>query len=465
MRSAVVGGGMLGLTLALRLSQAGDEVTVYEAAPSLGGLASAWQLGGVTWDRHYHVTLLSDAATRGLVTELGLGDAFEWTTTKTGFFVDGRMHGMSTTLEFALFPPLGPISKARLAATILRAARPGDLRALSTTPVGSWLRKWSGRRTFEKIWLPLLRAKLGEAHERVAASFIQATVARMYAARRSGLKRELFGYVRGGYAAVLERFAAVLAERGVSLRSGARVRAVEPASGGGWHVRLAAGEDTSAHFDRVIVTAAPPLAARMLPELPPAERARLEAVEYQGIVCASLLLTRPLSPYYVTNVADPAPFTAVIEMTALVDPATFGGRHLVYLPKYCAPGDPLLALDDETIRARFVTGLRALHPDLRDDEILAFRVSRAPYVFALPTLGYLDRIPPLRTSAPGLYVVNGSQIADGTLNVDETVRLAERAARDILADAPPAGAAETLVSAAAVPASAVSAASATARSA
>lgn len=435
MRSAVVGGGMLGLTLALRLSQAGDEVTVYEAAPALGGLASAWQLGDVTWDRHYHVTLLSDAATRSLVAELGLGDAFEWTTTKTGFFVDGRMHGMSTTLEFALFPPLGAISKARLAATILRAARIGDARALSTVPVGDWLRKWSGRRTFEKIWLPLLRAKLGEAHERVAASFIQATVARMYAARRSGLKRELFGYVRGGYAAVLERFAALLAERGVTVRTGARVRAVEPASGGGWRVQLA-GTESAARFERVVVTAAPPLAARMLPALGAAERARLEAVEYQGIVCASLLLARPLSPYYVTNVADPAPFTAVIEMTALVDPATFGGRHLVYLPKYCAPDDPLLELDDETIRARFVAGLRALHPDLRDDEILAFRVSRAPYVFALPTLGYLDRIPPLRTSAPGLYVVNGSQIADGTLNVDETVRLAERSAREILADVP-----------------------------
>ncbi len=108
MRSAIVGGGMLGLTLALRLSQAGDEVTVYEAAPALGGLASAWQLGDVTWDRHYHVTLLSDAATRGLAAELGLGDDYAWTTTKTGFFVDGRMHGMSTTLEFAPLPAARP---------------------------------------------------------------------------------------------------------------------------------------------------------------------------------------------------------------------------------------------------------------------------------------------------------------------------------------------------------------------
>lgn len=37
---AIVGGGMLGLTLALRLRQQGHDVTVYEAAPEPGGLAA-----------------------------------------------------------------------------------------------------------------------------------------------------------------------------------------------------------------------------------------------------------------------------------------------------------------------------------------------------------------------------------------------------------------------------------------
>ena len=60
----IVGGGMLGLTLARRLAQRGHQVTLFEAAPQLGGLASAWELGDVTWDRHYHVTLLSDAHLR-----------------------------------------------------------------------------------------------------------------------------------------------------------------------------------------------------------------------------------------------------------------------------------------------------------------------------------------------------------------------------------------------------------------
>jgi cation diffusion facilitator CzcD-associated flavoprotein CzcO len=41
LRWAVVGGGMLGLTLAHRLQQAGQQVTLLEAAPEVGGLAGA----------------------------------------------------------------------------------------------------------------------------------------------------------------------------------------------------------------------------------------------------------------------------------------------------------------------------------------------------------------------------------------------------------------------------------------
>ncbi|OWY61553.1 hypothetical protein B7486_63185, partial [cyanobacterium TDX16] len=74
-RWAVVGAGVLGLTVARRLAQQGHDVVLYEAAPEVGGLASAWTLddtsasppGEVVWDRHYHVTLLSDARTRAML--------------------------------------------------------------------------------------------------------------------------------------------------------------------------------------------------------------------------------------------------------------------------------------------------------------------------------------------------------------------------------------------------------------
>jgi len=169
-----------------------------------------------------------------------------------------------------------------------------------------------------------------------------------------------------------------------------------------------------------------------------AEVQRLQRVVYQGVICPSFLLSRPLHGYYVTNITDRGvPFTGVIEMTALVDPATFGGRHLVYLPRYLSQGDPLWQASDESIADRCFAGLQRMVPDLRPEDVVARRVARAREVLAVSTLRYsTDSMPPLRTSLPRVFVANSAQIAQGTLNIDETVSLAERQAsalRELLA--------------------------------
>ncbi len=423
---AVVGGGVLGMTLALRLSQKGERVTLFEAADRLGGLASAWDLGGVVWDRHYHVSLLSDLHLRGLLSELGLDDDLEWVETRTGFYTDGRLHSMSNSMEFLRFPPLGLIDKLRLAATIVYASRLKDWQRLEEIPVADWLGRLSGRRTLNKIWLPLLRAKLGENASTASAAFIWATIARMYAARRSGLKKEMFGYVRGGYARVLERFAEKLDAIGVETRLGSPIRAIA-AEGGSLRVETTDGR--AEHFDRVVVTSPAPVAADLCPDLSTGEIEKLRAIRYQGIVCASLLLKKPLAGYYVTNITDDwVPFTAVIEMSALVDRKHFGGHSLVYLPKYAVPGDPVFARSDDSLREEFVAALTRMYSDFSSDDVVAFRVSRARHVAAVSTLGYSRRLPSMVTSVPGLAIVNSAQIVNGTLNVNETVQLAGRAA-------------------------------------
>ena len=156
-RWGIVGGGVLGMTIAHRLAQSGHDVTLMESAPQLGGLADAWQLGDVTWDRHYHVTLLSDIHWRNILKELDLEDQMNWVETKTGFYTDGQLYSMSNNVEFLKFPPLSLIDKFRLGATIFYASKLKDWKTLEQIPVADWLRKLSGSRTFEKIWLPLRR--------------------------------------------------------------------------------------------------------------------------------------------------------------------------------------------------------------------------------------------------------------------------------------------------------------------
>jgi len=259
-RWSVVGGGILGMTLALRLRERGHDVTIIESAPSLGGLASAWQIGNVVWDRHYHVTLLSDIHLRSLLDDLGLTDHLEWVETRTGVFADGEIHSVSNSAEFLRFPGLGTVDKARLAWTILYASRIEDWKRLERMTVEDWLVRHSGRRAFETFWKPLLRSKLGDSYQITSAAFIWATIRRLYAARRTGLKKEMFGYVHGGYATVLDRFSARLEELGVRVIAGTRVDQVLR-NGDQIGVTL---EDDLLQFDKVVVTTASPVAANII---------------------------------------------------------------------------------------------------------------------------------------------------------------------------------------------------------
>jgi protoporphyrinogen oxidase len=458
---AIVGAGFLGLTLALRLSEAGNRVTVFESAGEIGGLASAWQIGGLTWDKHYHVTLLSDSFTRKIVEEIGLGEEFEWVETKTGFYTDGKLVSMSNTLEFLKFPPLDLISKFRLGGTIFYAARVKNWRALEKISVEDWLTKLSGKRTFEKMWRPLLKAKLGEAYRETSAAFIWATIQRMYAARNSGLKKEMFGYVRGGYARVLESFAEHLKAHGVRIRLNERIEKIEKSADGKIEIfpakaqsrkeelysRLKAethgskiGETvavaeksvkdrkptTENRFDKVILTCPSNIAARICPQLSAEEKAKLENIKYQGIVCASVLMKKSLSNFYVTNITDETPFTGIIEMSALVDKKEFGGSALVYLPKYVAPGDELFDKTDAEIEETFLAALEKMYAHFSRANVLEFKVSRVQRVFPIPTLHYSANLAGVTTSLENVFIVNSAQITNGTLNVNETVQLAEK---------------------------------------
>lgn len=446
-RWAVVGGGMLGLTLALRLVQAGKKVSLFEAAAEAGGLAGVWQLGDVVWDKHYHVTLLSDLAVRGVLEELGLADDMRWVETRTGFYLgDGRLVSMSNSVEFLKFPPLNLIDKFRLGATIMYASRITDPQPLEKISVADWLKKLSGKRTFKRIWLPLLRSKLGENYTQVSAAFIWATIARMYAARRTGLKKEMFGYVRGGYANILKRFTRKLQDSGVELNFGCALESVERIANDGrgdqsnsetktdvaanqqrehsMRLRFTSGREEE--FDKVVLTVPSTVAARACAQLGEDEKQKLSGVRYQGIICASLLLKEPLANFYVTNITDESvPFTAVIEMTTLVDPQEFGGRTLVYLPKYVDSGDAAFNRTDEDLREEFVGALERMYPNFRREHVETFQVSRVRHVFPIPTIDYSAKLPPIETSVPNLFIVNSAHIVNGTLNVNETVQLAE----------------------------------------
>jgi len=420
---AIVGGGILGMTAALRIAEKGYLVELFDAAPELGGLTRSWRINDITWDKFYHVVLLSDTHTRKIINEIGLKDQFNWVETKTGFYSGGKLYSMSNLLEFFKFPPLNLIDKFRLGFTIFAASRIKNWKKLEQIPVEKWLTRFSGKRTFNKIWLPLLKAKLGDSYKETAASFIWATIQRMYAARRTGLKKEMFGYVEGGYETILNAFEKHIQEKNITIHKGHKAEIVQKSKRG---ISIKFGNGKTLTFDKVVMTIPSQIITKKVVGLSESEISKLNSSEYLGVVCTSLLLKNTVSPYYVTNITDDiAPFTGIIEMSALVDKKNFKGHSLIYLPKYVKASDPFFAQTDAEIEKYFFDTLKKMYPKITNEQLIASKTARTPFVFALPKIGYSESLSDMKTSIPGLYCINSSFITNATLNVNDTIKLAE----------------------------------------
>ena len=429
MRIGIIGGGVTGLSAAYYLQKAGYQTTVFEAGRTPGGLATSFDFGPFHWDKFYHCILTTDRHLLAMIEDLGLSEEMRWVTTKTGFFSKQGMHSLSTVREFLTFPVLTLWEKFRLGLGILYASRLKDVHDLENQSARDWLTRVFGRCVYQKIWEPLLNSKLGACRDQASASWIWATIFRYYSSRdNSGAKKEMLGYLHGGYRVFFETLVQRLDALGAELRCGAPVEQIERAETG---VRICSngrGEE----FDRVLFTGPSSYLAKTAPSLERGYLEKLNSIQYLGLVCLVLLLKRPLSHFYITNLIEKTLFfTGVIEMTSLISREETAGRHLVYLPRYTVPGDPAFSLEDAEICRRMIADLRRLHPNLRNEEIEKEFVFRAPIVQPIPVLSYSKLLPDMETSIPGLYLANSTFILNGTLNNNEMIKIASQAVAKI----------------------------------
>jgi len=424
-RIGVLGGGITGLTAAYYLLRQGADVTIFESRPQLGGLSTYFNFGPFSWDRFYHCILTSDRPLLQLINDLGLTDELRWTETKVGFFADGSLYPMSSSLDFLRFPPLSLFQKARLGFGILYATRISDGLKLEGELAADWLKRVFGAKNYSKMWGPLLKCKLGSCREEASAAFIWATIKRLYSTRDNSSKKECLGYVRGGYRTVVKRLIAEIEKMGGKIVVDAPVQRLQSEPNGGVRVQ---SEKLTQAFDQVIATIPSRPLAQIAPQLDSQYVKKLQEVKYLGVVCFVLVLKRQLSPYYVTNLTEEdIPFTGIIEMSNLISGEETAGRHLVYLPKYTAPGDPLFEAPEEQIWANFETHLKRVVPDLQPSDIEKRYLFRERYVQPVPVRHYSSLVPDMLTNVDGLLVANTTQIINSTLNNNEMVKIAQRA--------------------------------------
>jgi len=428
----IIGGGIMGISLGYFLSKQGAAITIYEASPVLGGLAGPIYLeDGTAVDRFYHAILSSDRHLGDLCRELDIADQLRFKETKTGFYYKGAIHPMNNIVEFLKFPPLGWIDRFRLGLTVLAAQFIKDWKSLESVSVEDWLLKWSGRTTFQNIWRPMLKAKFDGGFENTPATYMWSRLVRMKSTREGANQKEMAGHLIGGYITLIKAMTEKILAAGGEVLLKTMVREIVIENGKAVGIRLAGGEVVN--YDSVVCTLQTPVFQRLIPSADMKYQEFLGRTEYLGIIAPLLVLDRPLSGNWTLNITDDRfPFTGVIETTAYIDPKYVGGHHLVYLPKYTAPGSPWQKKTDDEIRSIWLENLQVMFPGFDSSWVRYFLIHRERFVEPLHKLHETDSIPAIKTPIGNLYLATTAQIYPALTNGESVSQHAREASEIVL---------------------------------
>ncbi|MBK8620126.1 MAG: NAD(P)/FAD-dependent oxidoreductase [Anaerolineales bacterium] len=421
MKIAIIGAGYSGMVAAYDLKKAGHDVTIFEAADYVGGLASGFKEPHWDWsvEKFYHHWFQSDSEMLGLIRELGLEDKVRFPRPLTVMLYKNKWYPFDSIINALRFPGLGfGLNKIRFGFVGLFLRLTNNWRALEKVTADAWMLKYAGRQVYEQMWKPLLIGKFGPFYKDVNMAWMWARIH----ARTTRL-----GTFEGGFQKFADLFAEKLREMGVEIKLNAPIKSIKQDQAS---VSLSVDGDI---FDKVLVTSSPNLMAKLCPDLPENYLKGLLELKSMGAVVMTLALKHSLSKegYYWFNVPkdEGYPFLALVEHTNFVPKENFGGDHIMYAGDYLELGHEYFTMSDDELLERFIPAFKKFNPEFSRDWVKKIWVSKTNYAQPVPLVNHSKNIPEIQTPITGLYFASMSQVYPWDRGTNFAVEIGRKAAR------------------------------------
>ncbi|WP_129843308.1 hydroxysqualene dehydroxylase HpnE [Streptomyces sp. RFCAC02] len=444
--TAVVGGGLAGITAALALADRGHRVTLLETRPRLGGLAFSFHrdspAGRLTVDNGQHVHLRCCTAYRAFLHRVGgaalapLQPRLDVPVLDAAGGRAGRIRRAALPVPFHLagtlarYPHLSTAERAAVPRAVLALRRldPADP-ALDGQDFAGWLRRHGqSDRAITALWdligVATLNARAADVSLALAAMVFRTGLLTDPGAADIGVARVPLGTLHHTLAL------AALDRAGVTTRLATRTRALRPAPGGGWHLVLGTrgpGAENPAvrelTADAVILAVPQDAARRLLPAGAVPDPERLDGIGTAPILNAHVLYDRTVSrrPFFA---AIGGPVQWVFDRTRAS--GARGGQYLVL--SQSAAGEEI-GLPADVLRERYLPELARLLPAARTARVVDFFVTRERAATFAPAPGVGRLRPGPVTRAPGLHLAGAWTATGWPATMEGAVRSGVAAAR------------------------------------
>jgi squalene-associated FAD-dependent desaturase len=401
---AVVGGGLAGMTTAIRLTDAGCAVSLLESKPKLGGLTHSVRRGALDVDNGQHVFMRCCTAYRALLDRLGVtGDTFLQSRLDVPVrSVDGisarlarngwrpPLHLGPALLRYSVLAPADRMRAVR-GALAMRGVDRHDPRT-DDTLFADWLvRHGQNAATIEALWdlvgVATTNAAATDVSLAIAAMVFQVGLLTDADAADIGWSRVPLQHLHGDAAQ------GVLRAGGADVRLRTKVDRLEQTKTG-W---LVVADDVGLDVDAVVIATDPVHAERLMPAGAAAPVGWSRALGSSPIVNVHLVFDRQVMT---------EPFLAGVgtDVQWVFDRTLQSGlRSGQYVALSLSAADKLLSLPVAGLRARFVPEVAKLLPAARSAELVDFFVTREPHATFRPAPGSARLRPAAVTQAPGLY--------------------------------------------------------------
>ncbi|WP_406018221.1 FAD-dependent oxidoreductase [Succinivibrio sp.] len=415
----IIGGGIMGMTTALKLSSNKSiSVTLIEKDPELGGMGRSFRLNsGAYADCFYHYFCQSDKRLYKLIDELDLTEKLSFTKLETGLLsVDGTktlIQPMDSCLNLLTLKHIPLVDRMRFMLHVFYITRLSSDHVDDLVTAKSHYQKWEGERAYNFFWKYLMDKKFRKYAAEISCAWLNNRIVRALS-NKNFLGNTYYGRLNGGIHSLISKLEEKLIEQGVKIIKGNPVSSVS-LSDKAFTVTV---NNLSENFDKVVSTIPLPCIRKIVKDKR-FENAEQYQISNIGCVCLCYVLNKPLTEYFWLN-------TDVKEwaIPGIVDFSRFKNTNsnLIYMPLYLPHDHELWQKSDDELIALG----RSYLSQISECEISEGYAHRYEYAQPIFTTRTFSKIRNVKSPTPGLFCADTTFSYPNDRCLDESIKIAER---------------------------------------